>query len=182
LVILSYLVWAGRAPVSAESSTDESIEVSQVDHPDSAVDWGRAATVIAAPKRQVLRAVEDYAGYQRFIPHFRLSKVLSQRGRAALVYFEANIAMFTFWSEMRCAPEPPAHGTEVIEGKMVRGNAQLMEARWEVKPVDADHTWVALQLILVPKVPLPTSFVSSENASASMKAVRALRRMLEQGH
>jgi hypothetical protein len=104
--------------------------------------------------------------------------VISQRADAALVYFEAQIAMFTFWSEMRVAALPTMGATDSIAGKMIRGNAELMEARWDVRSVSADRTWVALQLILVPKAPLPAGFVSDENASAARKAIKGLRKIL----
>ena len=54
--------------------------------------------------------------------------------------------------------------TRVIEGKMVEGNMDAMLARWEVTSIDAKRTLVAFQLLMDPKLPLPDSFVSSENA------------------
>jgi ribosome-associated toxin RatA of RatAB toxin-antitoxin module len=164
--------------VRAQGDEEGAIEVSEVEHPSTAVHWGRAATELNVPKAEVLRVVEDYAGYKRFLPHFRASRVISRRERAALVYFEAQIAMFAFWSEMRVRPLEPVDDTESIAGKMIRGNAQLMEARWDIRSVNPRRTWVALQLILVPKAPLPASFVSAENASAARRAIKGLRKIL----
>src|SRR4051794_36145859 len=83
LALVSLQAWGALGPPSplarAQQGAESSIEVSSVEHPDTKVRWGRAATELAAPQDEVLRVVEDYAGYKNFLPHFRTSRVLSQR-------------------------------------------------------------------------------------------------------
>jgi ribosome-associated toxin RatA of RatAB toxin-antitoxin module len=79
---------------------------------------------------------------------------------------------------MKVGPRPNEGDTRVIEGKMVDGSMDAMMARWEVTPIDANRTLVAFQLLMDPKLPLPDSFVSSENEIATRKTIRALRQVL----
>ena len=159
---------------------DGTIKGSTVPHADYSVRWGRSVGIVDAPLADVLAVVQNYAGYQTFMPHFRVSKVLSQRGQSALVYMQASIAKNTLnlWAQMKVGPKPNQGETRIIEGKMVDGNMDAMMARWEVTPIDANRTLVAFQLLMDPKIPLPDSFVSNENETATRKTIRALRQVL----
>jgi ribosome-associated toxin RatA of RatAB toxin-antitoxin module len=141
---------------------------------------GRAEGVVEAPLAAVLKVVEDYGSYEKFMPHFRASRVLSRRGSSALVYMQASIAKdtMTLWAQLKVTPKPNAGKTQIIEAKMVQGNMDAMFARWELTPVDGTHTLVAFQLLMDPKVPLPASLVQSENEKATQKTIRALRRVV----
>ncbi|HET8932153.1 MAG TPA: SRPBCC family protein [Polyangiales bacterium] len=141
---------------------------------------GRAEGVVEAPIEAVRKVVEDYGSYEKFMPHFKASRVLSRRGASALVYMQASIAKdtMTLWAQLKITPKPSVGSMQVIEAKMVQGNMDAMFARWELTPVDAKHTLVAFQLLMDPKVPLPASLVQSENEKATQKTIRALRRVV----
>jgi len=155
------------------------IQVTAVAYPGSSVKAGRAVGIVDASLEAVLAIVEDYAGYEKFMPHFRASRVLSRRGSSALVYMQASIAAdtMTLWAQLKIGPRPNMGNARVIEAKMVQGNMDAMAARWELSSVDPQHTMVAFQLLMDPKVPLPASFVTDENEKAAQKTIRALRRV-----
>jgi ribosome-associated toxin RatA of RatAB toxin-antitoxin module len=159
---------------------DGTIQVSSVPRDDSSVTWGRAVGVVEAPIDDVMSVVEDYAAYATFMPHFKTSKVLSQRGASALVYMQASIAKdtMTLWAQLKIGPGANKGTTRVIKAKMMSGNMDAMEAIWEVTAIDAKRTMVAFQMVMDPKLPLPSSFVSSENEKASRKTIQALRRVV----
>jgi ribosome-associated toxin RatA of RatAB toxin-antitoxin module len=159
---------------------DGSIQSKTVEYKPGGVRWGRAVGIVDAPLTDVLSVVENYAGYQTFMPHFKVSKVLSQRGSSALVYMQASLARNTMnlWAQMKVGPRPNEGETRIIEGKMVDGNMDAMLARWEVTAIDANRTLVAFQLLMDPKLPLPDSFVSSENEIATKKTIKALRQVV----
>jgi len=159
---------------------DGTIQSSTVPYKPDSVRWGRAIGIVDAPLADVLAVVENYAGYQTFMPHFKVSKVLSQRGTTALVYMQASLAKNTMnlWAQMKVGPKPNEGETRIIEGKMMDGNMDAMLARWEVTPIDANRTLVAFQLLMDPKLPLPDSFVSSENEIATKKTIKALRQVM----
>jgi ribosome-associated toxin RatA of RatAB toxin-antitoxin module len=164
----------GQIPANGE------ILATNVPHPKSEVQWGRAVGVVDAPFERVMGAVTNYGSYATFLPHFHVSRVLSQRGQSALLYVEASIALDTMklWAQVKLAPLPAQGTTQIIEAKMMKGNMDVMGARWELTPLDAGHTLVAFQLIMDPSLPLPSGLVSSENLKASKTTIRALRRVL----
>jgi len=172
---------SGDAPTSKEHADEEAeIKVTTVSKPGTDVKAGRAEGIVNASLESVRSVVEDYGGYEKFMPHFRASRVLSQRGTSALVYMQASIAKdtMTLWAQLKVSAKPNAGNTRVIEAKMVQGNMDAMFARWELTPLDTEHTLVAFQLLMDPKVPLPASLVSNENEKASQKTIRALRRVV----
>jgi len=165
---------------AAEDAKEAEIKVMGITQPGSSVKAGRAEGIVEGSLEAVRSIVEDYAGYEKFMPHFRASRVLSRRGSSALVYMQASVAKdtITLWAQLKITPKPNAGQTRVIEAKMVQGNLDAMFARWELTPIDSEHTLVAFQLLMDPKVPLPASLVSNENEKASQKTIRALRRVV----
>jgi ribosome-associated toxin RatA of RatAB toxin-antitoxin module len=161
----------------AELLKDGTIQSSTVARGAESVAWGRAVGIVEAPIEQVMAVVESYADYQSFMPHFKTSKVLSQRGSSALVYMQASIAKdtMTLWAQLKVGPGANVGDTRVIRAKMMSGNMNAMEAVWEVTPVDAERTLVSFQLVMDPKLPLPSSFITGQNQKAAAKTIRALR-------
>jgi ribosome-associated toxin RatA of RatAB toxin-antitoxin module len=160
--------------------SEPEIKVTTIAQPGTSVRAGRAEGIVDAPIDAVMSVVEDYGNYDKFMPHFRASRVLSRRGESALVYMQASIAKdtMTLWAQLKVGPKPNIGDTRVIEAKMVQGNMDAMRARWEVTSIDGQHTRVAFELLMDPKVPLPASLVSDENEKATQKTIRALRHML----
>jgi ribosome-associated toxin RatA of RatAB toxin-antitoxin module len=171
---------AGAPTSKVHGDEDSEIKVTTVSKPGTAVKAGRAEGIVNASLDSVRSVVEDYGGYEKFMPHFRASRVLSQRGTSALVYMQASIAKdtMTLWAQLKVSAKPNAGNTRIIEAKMVQGNMDAMFARWELTPLDTEHTLVAFQVLMDPKVPLPASLVTNENEKASQKTIRALRRVV----
>jgi ribosome-associated toxin RatA of RatAB toxin-antitoxin module len=186
LVVAAVLPRLARAEGQQNKNTAEpgdqepEIQVTGIAQPGTSVRAGRAVGIVDAPLDAVMAIVQDYGAYEKFMPHFKASRVLSRRGESALVYMQASIARdtMTLWCQLKVGPRPNVGTTRVIEAKMVEGNMDAMHARWEVTPVDAEHTRVAFELLMDPKVPLPASLVSNENEKASQKTIRALRHVV----
>jgi ribosome-associated toxin RatA of RatAB toxin-antitoxin module len=167
--------------MSAEVRGGE-IDSSLMPHPGTSVQWGRAVVLLAAPAADVMAVLQNYAGYQTFLPNFEASRVLSQRGAAALVYVQVRIlhGTATIWAELKLRPRQAGGATKVIEATMLKGNVSRFEATWEVTPVDEQRTLVAFQIFVDPEVPVPTSLVNRENQKNARKAVAALRDLMAQ--
>jgi ribosome-associated toxin RatA of RatAB toxin-antitoxin module len=170
----------GQHNAHVPEDKEPEIKVVTIAQAGTSVKAGRAEGIVDGSLEAVRNVVEDYGSYEKFMPHFRASRVLSRRGSSALVYMQASVAKdtITLWAQLKIVPKPNAGQTRIIEAKMVQGNLDAMTARWELTPVDSDHTLVAFQLLMDPKVPLPASLVSNENEKASQKTIRALRRVV----
>ena len=138
---------------------------------------GGAAISVDAPIEVVRKVVTDYGKYASFIPRFEKSKVVAKKDGKTDVMLQVPIlkGAATVWALTRFEP-PVKEGTgERIEGKMVEGNVDDLRAWWHLRPVDATHTVLKLELLIVPKLPLPGKLVTPELEYASDQAVTAVR-------
>ncbi len=184
LLITAMLAIAGQtsaqvnvAQTVADRLRDGTILVQDAPYPGTDVRWGRATALVQQRPDIVLRIVTDYARYSEFMPHFHVSRVLSQRGTQALVYFEARVIRdtTTLWSQMRIRPQANVGTTQVWEATMERGNVDRMAARWEVTPVDnGTHTLVTFQFMIEPDVPFPDAVITDQNLRAAQRAIFSL--------
>lgn len=169
------------APVGAAGETD--VQTQQIAEEGSKISSGHAVGVIDKPIDEVLPVVVDYANYVHFMPNFRKSKVLAQRGNRAMVYMEVSVASgtFTLWGQLRLAEVDSEGSTRVIEARLLDGNIDAFSATWRLRPTAGGaSTEVEFQLYVDPDMPLPSSVFSSENERAAGNTVRALRtRVLE---
>jgi ribosome-associated toxin RatA of RatAB toxin-antitoxin module len=149
-------------------------------HPGSKMRRGRAVVLLDAPADKVVALLENYGGYTRFMPNFERSQVLSQRGSSALVYVQISIlhGASTVWAQLKLKATKDDGPMHVIEGKMTKGNVELLETRWEVTPYSDTQTLVAFELLLDPDLPLPASAVNNEVQKTARKALKSVRKAL----
>lgn len=155
----------------------------QVAWAESSIAWGEAEAELDSPIEAILPVLEDYAAYQEFMPNFRRSRVLAQRGTRARVYMEVSAAAgaLTLWGQldMRERSEPEAEA-RVIEAQLLDGNIDAFRAEWRLEPSeDGQTTRVAFRIFVDPDLPLPSSLISRENERAARRSVEALRSHLE---
>lgn len=159
-----------------------SIKATTEPHRSSSVDWGEATAVIDAPFDSVAEVVRDYGEYKQFLPHFRKSRVLSERGPNALVYLQASVIKdtVTLWAQMRILERPGRGATRLIEADMMKGNMNKFSGRWELTPIDGgSRTLVKFRLLVDPDLPLPSSVFSKENRKSARKTLEALREQVQ---
>lgn len=163
---------------SAQTRTADNILIGQANQSGMDVAWGTADGVIDAPIDRVMAVVGDYANYNQFMPHFRTSRVLAQRGNRAMVYFEVGILRdtATLWARMRIQRQADQGDTRVIVASLVEGNMDAFRARWEITPVDATHTRINFRILVAPDLPVPDSLMTEQNVKAARNTVRAIRR------
>jgi len=156
------------------------VSVSTLAEEGTSVEWGRAEGVVDASADEVMAIVQSYGQYATFLPNFKVSRVLSQRGASANVYMEVGIlkGTVTIWAQLAIRAKRNDGETRVIEARMTEGNITRMNARWEVTPLSAGRTRVAFQMLIDPDLPVPSSLVTSQNAKAAERTIRALRRRL----
>ncbi|MEZ4287302.1 MAG: SRPBCC family protein [Polyangiales bacterium] len=165
----------------AETSTDAKyagIEWTNVADEVSRVDWGQATVELDAPIDSVAKYVTNYADYSEFMPHFKTSKVLSQRGDQAMVYMEVGVMKdtVTLWSQLRMRQSTSEGGAKVIDARFVKGNMKEFSALWRLEPTaDGKKTKVIFRILVDPNMPLPASVFTNENVKAARKTLAALR-------
>ena len=168
---------------TAMASSAEPVRARQVAWAESSIAWGEATAELDTPIEAVVPVVENYAGYEQFMPNFRRSRVLAQRGARARVYIEVSAAAgaLTLWGQLdlRGRSEPPSE-TRVIEAQLLEGNIDAFRAEWRLEPTHGgQRTQVAFRIFVDPDLPLPSSLISRENERAARRSVEALRSHLE---
>jgi ribosome-associated toxin RatA of RatAB toxin-antitoxin module len=177
---LALLLALVAAPAQAQDSRSyEGISWRKVSEPGLEVQGGEASGVLEAPMDRVLAQVRDYASYEDFLPHFRQSRVLGERGDRAMLYLQVEIlhGAGTLWAQVQVSVQERGDD-RVVEARMLRGNMDGFLARWELEPVSDSRTKVTFTLVADPQVPAPGSVVANQNEQFARQCVRALRNRL----
>lgn len=150
--------------------------------PGASIKAGGAAIYVSAPMSVVRKVVTDYAHYGDFMPRFQQSRVIAKKAGQTDVYLQVPIlnGAATVWATTRFAA-PVAEGTngERIEGKMIDGNVSDLRAIWHLRQIDESHTVLKLELLIVPKLPLPGGAVTQELEYASDQGVTSAKARAE---
>lgn len=138
---------------------------------------GAARVHVATPTTQVKKVISDFKNYSKFISKFDKSKVVGRKGNNTDVYLEVPImkGAAKIWAVVRFEPVKTVGGEEVLEGHMLKGNVKRLDAWWRVKKIDDANTQLNLELLIVPKLPVPGSVVTGEVAYAADTAVMGSR-------
>jgi ribosome-associated toxin RatA of RatAB toxin-antitoxin module len=138
----------------------------------SSVRTAGAAIAIAAPIDCVRNVILDFAHYSEFLPQFTKSRVLSKGPSGTDVYLEAPIRFV--------GPTTEVAGEERIAGhRQSESNLDQFEAVWRLSAIDDSHTMLRLELLLVPKLPIPASALNGELQQATARAIMAARARAE---
>ena len=176
LNLLLALPALAQDPMSYEGITWRKVSEQGMD-----VRGGEATGVLNAPVDRVLRQIRDYASYDDFLPHFRQSRVLGERGNRALVYLQVEIlhGAGTLWAQVQITAREQG-GRHVIEARMRQGNMDGFLARWVVEPHGEGRTKVKFTLVADPQLPAPGGLIANQNEQFARQCVRALRNRLRQ--
>ncbi len=179
------LSFAGTS-MAAAKQTDEAkrlmklrdSERYEVQKPESSIKAGAARITVKAPRAVVEKVVLDYRHYEKFISRFEKSKVVGRDGDKTDVYLQVPIlkGAAKIWAVVRFEPPKKIDGdTEIVVGHMIKGNVKRLDAEWRIMRIDDDNTQVNLELLIVPKLPVPGSLVTGEVAYAADTAVTGTR-------
>jgi hypothetical protein len=157
--------------------------------PRERVEAGCARIAVDAPLETVRNVVSDFNRYATFIKRTKdgklqlqvTAKMLGRNGDARDVYLEVSILKGTskVWGVLRFEPIQIVDGEEVLAGKLLKGNVRRLDARWRLRKLAENKTEVHLELLIVPKVPVPRELVTGELEFVSDVAVTGARNEAE---
>ena len=138
---------------------------------------GAARVNVEAPVDLVRSVVLDYKNYASFMARFEKSQIVGRSGDKTDVYLQVPIlkGAAKVWAVVRFEPIKQVDGGEVLVGHMIKGNVKRLDATWRLKKLDDSNTQVALELLIVPNLPVPDSLVVPEVRYAAAKAVEGSR-------
>jgi ribosome-associated toxin RatA of RatAB toxin-antitoxin module len=145
--------------------------------PYAAINAGAARVNVDAPAEVVRSVVQDYKNYASFMSRFEKSQIVGRSGDKTDVYLQVPIlkGAAKVWAVVRFEPIKQVDGGEIVVGHMIKGNVKRLDATWRLKKLDDSTTQVALELLIVPDMPVPDSLVVPEVRFAAAKAVEGSR-------
>jgi ribosome-associated toxin RatA of RatAB toxin-antitoxin module len=149
--------------------------------PGASIKAGCARIHVRAPVPAVRKVVTDFRHYEKFIKKFDKARVVGREGDKTDVYLEVPIlkGAAKIWAVLRFDPPKQVNGEEVVEAKMLKGNVDRMDARWRIKKIDEENSQLDLEMLIVPKLPVPGKLVTGEVAYASDVSVTGARDQAE---
>jgi hypothetical protein len=153
-----------------------------VEMPGASIRAGGGMTAVNAPLSVVRQIVTDYGHYADIMPRFEKSRVVGKTGATTDVYLQVSIlhGAAKIWGVVRFGPPQAVGAGERIEGRLQGpGNIDDLRAVWHLVPMGDDKTILKLEMLIVPKIPLPGSLVTGELEYASDQAVSKSRAMAE---
>ena len=143
---------------------------------------GGAMVAVDAPLADVRKVVTDFGNYAEFMPRFERSRIVRKSKDGVDVYLQVPIlrGAANVWAVARFE-RPIAEGRgQRIEGRMTdQGNVRDLRAVWHLHPIDENRTLLKLELLIVPKLPLPASVITPELEFAAEQAVVASKERAE---
>lgn len=139
---------------------------------------GGAMVAVDAPFADVRKVITDFGSYADFMPRFERSRIVRKSKEGVDVYLQVPIlrGAANVWAVTRFEPPIPDGRGQRIEGRMTdQGNVRDLRAVWHVHPIDENRTLLKLELLIVPKLPLPASVITPELEFAAEQAVMASR-------
>src|SRR6187549_3671992 len=149
--------------------------------PYASINAGAARVNVDAPEDVVRSVVLDYKNYASFMSRFEKSQIVGRSGDKTDVYLQVPIlkGAAKVWAVVRFEPIKQVDGADVVVGHMIKGNVKRLDATWRLKKLDDSSTQVALELLIVPDLPVPDSLVVPEVRFAAAKAVEGSRNEAE---
>lgn len=129
--------------------------------------YGHAEALVDAPADKVRDTALDFAHYKDLHRKFQNARVVGKDAGGVDVYMKlpVKVGPFTFdqWSVMRFGPARALPGGgHVIEGRETKGNMKDAHLVITITPIDAKHSLLDVDLLLVPSIPAPQSLVDEE--------------------
>jgi len=153
--------------------------------PESDRPAGGARTVVSASPELVRSVVLDFEHYAYYFDPDKgknpsrkwASHVVGRSGDKTDVYLEVPIlkGAAKIWAIIRFDTPQKVGDSEVVVGRMLKGNVNKLHAKWKLRRTPENNTELQLEFLVVPKVPIPDSLLADEARGAAGKAVRGMQ-------
>ena len=145
--------------------------------PYSRIEAGAARIDVAANLQQVSNIVCDFGNYTKLSDKFEKSRIVGHSGPNTDVYLQVPIlkGAAKIWAVVRFEPVRSQNGEQILTAHMLKGNVERLDATWKIHAVSDHQSRVELEMLIVPKLPVPGSLVTGEVAYAADKAVTGVK-------
>lgn len=141
--------------------------------------YGHAETLVAAPAEVVAKKATEFGQYKTFHRKFQTARVIAKEGDKTDVYMRYPVTIGRLTIElqetMRFSPLRKEGSTFVLEAHALKGDMKRGHTLITVKPVDEKHALLQVDVLLVPKLPAPQSFIDEELRDGALDFANGLK-------
>jgi hypothetical protein len=141
--------------------------------------YGHAEALVDAPADKVAKTAIDFGHYRDLHHKFKTARIVAKEGDQTDVYMRYPVTIgpmtIELWEVMRFAPDRTNGGTHVIEARGIKGDMKRGHTLITIKPVDAKHSLLVVDILLVPTLPAPQSYVDEELRDGAQDFVNGIR-------
>lgn len=141
--------------------------------------YGHAEALVEATPEQLVKTATEFGKYRELHRKFKTARVIGKEGNQTDVYmrYPVQIGPMTIelYEVMRFAPDRTVGNTHIIEARGIKGDMKRGHTVITIKPVDAKHSLLSVDVLLVPTLPAPQSYVDEELRDGAEDFVDGLR-------
>ncbi len=141
--------------------------------------YGHAEALVDAPADKLAKTAVEFGKYKELHRKFKTARVIGKEGDQTDVYMRYPVTIgpvtIELYEVMRFAPDRAANGTHVIEARGIKGDMKRGHTLITIRPVDAKHSLIEVDILLVPVLPAPQSYVDEELRDGAQDFVNGLR-------
>ena len=141
--------------------------------------YGHAEALVDAPADKLAKTAVEFGKYKELHRKFASARVIAKEGDQTDVYMRYPVTIgpvtIELYEVMRFSPDRATAGTHVIEARGIKGDMKRGHTLITIKPVDAKHSLIEVDILLVPVLPAPQSYVDEELRDGAQDFVNGLR-------
>lgn len=147
--------------------------------PNSKDRYGHAEALVEATADQVAKTATDFGKYRELHRKFKTARVIGKEGDQTDVYMRYPVQLgpmtIELYEVMRFSPDRANGGSHFIEARGIKGDMKRGHTVITVRPVDAKHSLISVDISLVPTLPAPQSYVDEELRDGAEDFVDGIR-------
>jgi hypothetical protein len=141
--------------------------------------YGHAEALVEATADQVVKTATEFGKYRELHRKFKTARVIGKEGNLTDVYMRYPVTIgpmtIELYEVMRFQPDRTNGGTHTIEAHGIKGDMKRGHTIITVKPIDAKHSLLTVDVLLVPTLPAPQSYVDEELRDGAEDFVNGIR-------
>lgn len=148
-------------------------------HPIGAERYGHAEALVGASVEQLGKTISDYGHYRELHPKFSTARVIAKESNRTDVYMrypvKIGLIRIEMYEVLRFTPDGVSDGKHVVEARGISGDMRSAHTIITFRAVDATHSLLQVDVLLVPKLPAPQRFIDEELRDGAEDFVNGLK-------
>ena len=141
--------------------------------------YGHAEALVDAPADKLAKTAGEFGKYKELHRKFATARVIGKEGDQTDVYMRYPVQIgpvtIELYEVMRFSPDRASGTAHIIEARGIKGDMKRGHTLITIKPVDAKHSLIEVDILLVPVLPAPQSYVDEELRDGAQDFVNGLR-------